>query len=295
MASHKVDILESLGLTSQSAELERRLTAIEYTVQVQRQLRSTLTRLQVPRQGFTDWRFSLRKFDGDTKQTRQAQQQGEEALVLLAKIDKNICNLEEELMSADCAQIDSNELLADVVELDVAVRDLIRLFPGARRAGLFSIDQSGPTSSCARAQPPTRDRRRPLPPLTPTEEAPLEEVGDTVPVLQPRQSTLASSPSPRRTSSGNGHVYRHVTSDNQAQAVLGTFYAASVLAHSGPLPQIPANEYNDILAKGNSKMLMGDAVGGSPFVETAEPRNTTPTQGLIRRFTDKMKRKESVR
>jgi len=42
-------------------------------------------------------------------------------------------------------------------------------------------------------------------------------------------------------------------------------------------------------------MLMGDAVGGSPFAETAEPRNTTPTQGLIRRLTDKMKCKESVR
>jgi len=161
MAFHKVDILESLGLTSQSVGLEKRLTAIEHIVQGQRQLRSILSRLQVPRQGFTDWRFSLHKFDGDTKQTRQAQQQGEEVLMLLAKIDKHISNLEEELTSADYARINSNELLADVVELDVAVRDLIGLFPGARRAGLFSIDQSGPTSSSARAQPQTRDRRRP--------------------------------------------------------------------------------------------------------------------------------------
>ncbi|KAK5089562.1 hypothetical protein LTR70_005901 [Exophiala xenobiotica] len=297
MALRRVDILEELGLTGRSAELQTRLARVEQAVQSQPQLQSTLSRLRVSHQGFTDWHASLQKFEGDEEQTRQAEQpqQRAEALKLLNQIDTNIYSLQRRLLLEDDTYVDSEELRADAVELDQAVLNLIRLFPGARRAGLFSIEQSGPAASSARARPPIEHHQRPLPPLVPTKEEPLEEVEDTVPPLQQRHSTSASSPPPRRTSSGDGSTYHRTTSMDDAKVIVGTFYAATVVAHSQPLPQAPGNVYGHMQAKGNSSMLIGDAIGGSPFVETAEPQNMTRAPGLFRRATDKLKRKESMK
>lgn len=82
---------------------------------------------------------------------------------------------------------------------------------------------------------------------------------------------------------------------DDAKVIVGNFYAATVVAHSQPLPQAPANNYGHMLAKGNSRMLVGDAIGGNPFAETAEPQNMTRAPGLFRRATNKMKRKESMK
>lgn len=112
MALQHVNILDTLGLTNRSAELQTRLARVEQAVQVQPQLQSTLSRLRVSHQGFTDWQASLQRFDGDAEQTSQARQpqQRAEALRLLNKIDTNIYNRQQRLLLEDDTHIDSEEL-----------------------------------------------------------------------------------------------------------------------------------------------------------------------------------------
>lgn len=300
MALHHIDILESLGLAGRSAELETRLTDIEQAVQAQPGLQSTIARLKIPRQGFIDWRASLRDFRGNADQMRQARQQRTEASGLLNQIDTNLYNLTHILDQGGQTPVSSEDLRGDVVDLDQAVLSLIRLFPGARRAGLFSIDQTSSPTSSARPHVPNR-QRQPLPSLAPTDQDPTDDTADVVPPLQQRQSTSTSTSTsalpPRRKSSG-GSIYNNIKAKDTTKMMCGTYYGATVVTHSQPLPHVPSSEYHNIEATNHATMLLGDAVGGHPFETTNEPEDTAPKapeQGIFRRFTGKMSRKHSVK
>ncbi|KAK5953933.1 hypothetical protein OHC33_005204 [Knufia fluminis] len=262
MALHQVNILDTLGLTVRSEDLETRLKTIERALQDQPQLQSTLARLKVPRQGFTDWRVSLLRFDGDAEQTDQARRQRAAAAELLNQIDNNLYNLSQRL--EETANTPS------------------------------SSTKRSTNSSTSSAQPQNRTAR-PLPSLAPTDEEPPEDPEeDTVPPLAHRQSTNSYVPPPRRASSG-GSIYNNVKSKNNAKMMCGTYYAASVVAHSQPLPQAPSSEWNNIEATDDSMMHLGDSYGATPFAEVQEPEEMAPTSGIFRRFTGKISRKQSMK
>lgn len=166
MALHQVNILDTLGLTVRSEDLETRLKTIERALQDQPQLQSTLARLKVPRQGFTDWRVSLLRFDGDAEQTDQARRQRAAAAELLNQIDNNLYNLSQRLEETANTPVSSEDLRADTVELDQAVHKLIHIISSASEPNRTPP----PIPSTNRRRTPRRPRRR----HSPTPRAPTE-------------------------------------------------------------------------------------------------------------------------